>query len=403
MGIDANTAAMVKERAEDLFAKGRLTEALAAYEKIKACGGKDPRIYLRMGDIARKMENNQSAEASYKGAAEAFARLGFAIKAIAVCKMLISMDPALEEFQERITRLCSGGKDAPSDAARAVTPEKPPEEAMMVPRVPLFSDLSEAEYLAVVKKVRSRTLNEGEYLFREGDAGDSIFFIAEGAVTPAGKARDGAEVEIASLKEGGVFGEFGFFSNARRSTGVKASRKTVVLELTKADLDEVISRHKRVEEILFDFYKDRVVDRLMALSPVFMPMKEEDRKEILKRVTLVRFDPGTLIMKEGETGDTMYLIKDGSVSVWARDVLGTQMDLAELMEGDFFGEIALATNKPRFANVTSKTPVSLIEFPRQAIKDVLIKYPEIKAILSKVITERVSGVISARYGRAALL
>ena len=55
MKLDPTTVSNIKNEAEALFTKGKFKEALAGYEKIKAYGEKDPRIYLRMGDIARKV------------------------------------------------------------------------------------------------------------------------------------------------------------------------------------------------------------------------------------------------------------------------------------------------------------------------------------------------------------
>ncbi|MBI5238146.1 MAG: cyclic nucleotide-binding domain-containing protein [Deltaproteobacteria bacterium] len=421
-GIDPATAAVIKDKAEALFAKGRIQEAASAYESISSCGDKDPRIYLRLGDILRKIGDSEAALLNYKSAAESFARLGFTIKAVAVCKMMLSIDPSLAEIQQKITKLCAGKKDSeaekplsrpgpetrPQTQSEAAQADSRPEESPLVelsplPRTPLFSDFTEDEFIEVVKKARSRELAAGEYLFHEGDRGDSIYFVAEGEVEVVGRAKDGREAVVSTLREGNVFGEFGFFSNAKRSSGVRAAGKASVLELTKQDLDEIISRHKRVEAVLFDFYKERVVDRLMALSSIFSPMDAPGRKEILKRLTLVRFLKGAKVMKQGETGDTMHLIKEGQASVTVSGKDGSAVPVAELKEGDFFGEIALATNKPRTADVTARTDMVLVEFSKPVIRDVMAQYPKVKEILAAVIKERVSDALTAREKGAPLI
>jgi cAMP-dependent protein kinase regulator len=277
------------------------------------------------------------------------------------------------------------------------------EPEMKLPKVPLFSDFNEDEFLAIVQKVRAIHLDAGAYLFREGDGGDSIFFISEGVVEVTGLTKDGMEVSFAKLCEGDVFGEFGFFSNAKRRTGVRAYGAAILLELTKADLEDIIANHKRVGDVLINFYKERVVDRLMALSTVFQPLGPDDRKEVLKRLNIVSFAKGGFITREGEPGDTMYLIKEGRVSVWVKDKNNNEKTLTELEEGDFFGEIALATNKPRVASVTALTDVKLVEFSRLTIKEMITKCPSIKTILERVIRERVSGLVSAREQRGTMI
>ena len=127
----------------------------------------------------------------------------------------------------------------------------------------------------------------------------------------------------------------------------------------------------------------------MALCGIFRPMSGADRKEILARVRLVRMLRESVIVKEGESGETMYLIKLGRVSVWVKDKAGNEKKAAELSEGDFFGEIALATTKPRVATVRAESNVELVEFSRPLIKDVLARYPSVKDVLERVIKERV--------------
>ncbi|MBI5827911.1 MAG: cyclic nucleotide-binding domain-containing protein [Deltaproteobacteria bacterium] len=389
-----------RDRAEALFAKGMYREALSAYGEIRSRGPNDPRILLRMGDISRRLEDLAGAVDCYKEAAEGFAKLGFTIKAVAVCKMIMNIDPSREDVQQRLSELCAGGGGRKEDPA-----EKPfaRRSGVKVPRAPLFSDFTEPEFIEAVKKVSSRRLAAGSILFNEGESGNSIFIIADGSVDVIGKAKDGREVRLARLDEGSVFGEFGFFLNSRRLTAVKAHEDSTVLELTGDDLNGMISKHPRVEEVLFGFYKERVVDRLMALCDVFAPLSGADRREVLQRLTMEKFPKGGLILREHDRGDIMYLIKKGRVSVWATDRTGARKELAELVEGDFFGEIALATARPRVASVTALSDVELVVFSRQVIKDILGKYPRVKAVLENVIKERVLDAVRAMERRGALI
>ena len=385
MSLDAGMIAAARDRAESFFSKGKLREALATYEKLEEYGKKDPRIYMRMGDIAGKLGAKDSAVSYYKKGAESFIRLGFTLKAIAVCKLILSLDPDQKAVQERLAGLHGGGEGR----------SRPSE----VPRTPLFSDLGQDEFLEVLKKVRSIEVVPGAYIFREGDPGDSIFLIAEGEVEVIGSAKDSSRVTLARLPEGSVFGEFGFFLGSRRTMDVRAVSKSTVLELTKADLNGIISKYGRVEAVLFDFYKERVVDTLLAMTELFRPLAAEDRKEVLARVTRSEWPSGEDIVREGEEGQTMYLIKSGEVVVWVKGKDGGRNEVARLGPGDFFGEVALATSRPRVATVTAAaSQVELVEISRPVIRDLAFKYPEIKKSLEKVIRERVIDAMRARSG-----
>lgn len=385
MSLDAGMIAAARDRAESFFSKGKYREALATYEKLEEYGKKDPRIYMRMGDIAGKLGAGDSAVSFYKKGAESFIRLGFTLKAIAVCKMILALDPGQKAVQASLAALHGAGQE-------------PSKNSPEVPRTPLFSELSQDEFLEVLKKVKSVELVPGAYVFREGDPGDSIFLIAEGEIEVIGSAKDSTKVTLARLPEGSVFGEFGFFLGSRRTMDVRAVSKATVLELTKADLSEIMKKYGRVEAVLFDFYKERVVDTLLAMTELFRPLKAEDRKEVLARVTRSAWTPGEDIVKEGDEGQTMYLIKSGEVVVWVKGSDGGRSEVARLGPGDFFGEVALATSRPRVATVTAVSVVELVEISRPVIRDMAFKYPEIKQSLEKVIRERVIDAMRARRG-----
>ena len=72
------------------------------------------------------------------------------------------------------------------------------------------------------------------------------------------------------------------------------------------------------------------------------------------------FSPGEIILKEGEPGNTAYIIHQGSVEV-TKKLLGKDQALGTLQKGDFFGEISLITAVPRTATVKALEEVQLLE------------------------------------------
>ena len=435
MAIDERSVSAVKDKAEGYFSKGKLKEAVETYETIRSYFGKDPKIALRLGDIYRKLGKNSEAVDVYKLAINVFITQGFVTKAIGVCKIIMDIDPSQTAVQKKIAELytkkgivgegekpvpesLNRGKaetSKPTDVAsedRPAASQPPPaespakaaeEQPVKFPRTPLFSDLTRDELLAVIGKVKHQIISPGVFVFQEGDRGDSIYIVVSGELDIIARDKKGNNVVLATLKEGDFFGEFGFFSNARREASVRATTPASILEIVKSDIDDIIARHKRVAEVLFNFYKERVVDRLMAISPIFEPLTPADRKAILARLSSEKFEQGANVVNQGEIGDTMYLIKEGKVKVWVDDPQKGKIVMAVLEEGDFFGEIALATSRPRVANCTAVTNAELVLFSRPMIKDILAKYPDIKKLLEGVIKERVSDVIKAKGLQSAAL
>jgi CRP-like cAMP-binding protein len=60
-----------------------------------------------------------------------------------------------------------------------------------------------------------------------------------------------------------------------------------------------------------------------------------------------------MVVREGDPGDTLYVILDGTVKVSHTDKQGHEVQLAILQAGDFFGELALIDGEPRSAGVTT--------------------------------------------------
>ena len=83
----------------------------------------------------------------------------------------------------------------------------------------------------------------------------------------------------------------------------------------------------------------------------------------------------------------MFLIARGVVRV-SREDDGVSRDLATLMAGEFFGEMALLHGEPRTATVRAITPSSLYELRRDDLDEVIKKYPDMQVALHQASEER---------------
>jgi len=99
-------------------------------------------------------------------------------------------------------------------------------------------------------------------------------------------------------------------------------------------------------------------------------------------------------VSEGDPGDRMFFIQSGEVQVYT-DKNGDRIHLASLFEGDFFGEVAVITGKPRTATVMAVTDVQLAEIKRKSLMDVVEGHPRISEAIERFIHMRVENTISA--------
>ena len=100
------------------------------------------------------------------------------------------------------------------------------------------------------------------------------------------------------------------------------------------------------------------------------------------------FLAGDKVIGEGEKGDSLYIITHGLVSVYK--VGHKDEPIAELRDGDFFGEMALLGTQVRTANVESTKPTTLLRLSRKDVLSMADNEPELKERLEQISSARQS-------------
>src|SRR5215467_852013 len=86
--------------------------------------------------------------------------------------------------------------------------------------------------------------------------------------------------------------------------------------------------------------------------PLFASLSDAAAHELLTLLQGSDFTSGTPLFRAGDKGDSMYLIQSGRVRIAVKDEDGHEIVLAELAQGDFFGEMAIIDGKQRAAGAT---------------------------------------------------
>ncbi len=128
--------------------------------------------------------------------------------------------------------------------------------------------------------------------------------------------------------------------------------------------------------------------RLLARVPIFRRLSAPQLAALARLVATERFAAGELIVREGEPGDKLYLVIQGRVEVVAEGAAGRSRRLAELHDGDYFGEVALLRSSPRMASVRSLSPTSALVIARQPFLGLLAESPELAAAFEASVAAR---------------
>ena len=109
----------------------------------------------------------------------------------------------------------------------------------------------------------------------------------------------------------------------------------------------------------------------------------------LRRIAVERsFSTGEQIFKEGDTGDGIYIVKDGFVEISVAINQNVRRTFAKLGPGEMFGEMAVLELKPRSASAVAATPMRVFFIPRQELLVMLGGSPALSLELLREISQR---------------
>jgi CRP/FNR family cyclic AMP-dependent transcriptional regulator len=118
--------------------------------------------------------------------------------------------------------------------------------AELLAEIPIFEGLSDADREALALRMTEQVYTAEQTVFAKGDAGSSMYIVLSGAAQiflPAPDAT-GDPVVLKDVRTGEYFGELALFDSKPRSASVKATLQTVLLELTRDEFAEHLSRSK---------------------------------------------------------------------------------------------------------------------------------------------------------------
>ena len=127
--------------------------------------------------------------------------------------------------------------------------------------------------------------------------------------------------------------------------------------------------------------------RILASIPIFTPLPGMSLEHLAGRLVPLRQDPGTAIVREGDSGDRFYIVAEGVVEVSEHGRV-----LSELTAGGYFGEIALLRDVPRTATVTAKTAVVLYALDREDFLAAVTSHAPSAEAAEEVVSSRLAGI-----------
>ncbi|MGH6924071.1 MAG: cyclic nucleotide-binding domain-containing protein [Propylenella sp.] len=128
---------------------------------------------------------------------------------------------------------------------------------------------------------------------------------------------------------------------------------------------------------------------LLRRVPLFSGIEPAKLKLLAYTSDVVTYEPGQVLVRKDDVGDAAYVIitGDADVSVPAN---GGSITVAQLHDGDFFGEIAILCDTPRTATVTAKGEVTALRIRKEPFFQLLHQFPEMAVEMTRLLAERLT-------------
>mmetsp|Transcript_26926 Transcript_26926/g.45031 ORF Transcript_26926/g.45031 Transcript_26926/m.45031 type:complete len:411 (-) Transcript_26926:132-1364(-) len=251
-----------------------------------------------------------------------------------------------------------------SVSAESMDPAKLKAQMSQVTNIPKSPEVTETLLSVVSKSPLLRTLDneqkdlivkafsgpitkpEGEDVIVQGEIGDIFYLLEDGAVDVYIKKGDAEEMKVHTYKPGDAFGELAIMYNAPRAATCRVSKEAKLWALDRISFKVIV--------VAAAMQKRELYKSFLSGVPILESLTEMEIMTLADSLAEESYEDGVTICSQGDEGNYFYIIKDGEAECTQVDAAGESKVVASLKSGNYFGEIALLTSKPRQATVKAK-------------------------------------------------
>ncbi len=179
--------------------------------------------------------------------------------------------------------------------------------------------------------------------------------------------------------------------NAQHINGAvtKLHQDTVrTMDAVKDAYAAISKLNRAAQDLQHEVSRFQVNFDLVREFEIFAPFSEEARDYLFEHLHHLHFSPGTAIVHQGDTSDSLYIVAKGVVGITVKLPNGQTIEVARQGTGQVFGEMSLLTGEPRTATVSAITDVELFEIQKCDIAPFIAEEPRTAEYLSNMLTDR---------------
>jgi CRP-like cAMP-binding protein len=376
----------LKHDALEAAGTGNWRKAAWCYANLEKDEPRDPTWSLKLGESLRRLGNDVEAVKAFSRAANGYAKDDLLIKAIAVCKIILGIEPKHTQTQEMLAALYASQKQPaappvplpkrtpppttaptafPSVTEMCTAPTPPSAPFAVSPPIPAATPKPAGTAPAILTKTQPPLPS------------------ATSAVLPASPAMPAAPAAPPPLRQLRLAA---LVPGSRQSQNIPASGSSAAMEIPvdeefASERGPMAGPHKGAGRRTMATFVLPKTPFFSVLTPALMRMA-------IERVRLIQLPAGEVLFSQGDSGDDLFVVAWGEVAVLV------PQEVARLSEGEFFGEIALLADQPRTATVRATVDSQVLAFDRALLGDLVAASPDLLVVLLRFLRERLIATLA---------
>ncbi|XP_022255288.1 cAMP-dependent protein kinase type II regulatory subunit-like isoform X2 [Limulus polyphemus] len=236
-------------------------------------------------------------------------------------------------------------EDEDDDNDKVVYPksdEQRKQLAEAVKNILLFRSLDQEQVQELLDAMFERKVKTGDIIIHQGDDGDYFYVIQSGTYNIYVSTDQENETFVGKYENSGSFGELALMYNQPRAATIKAASEGSLWAMSRQVFRKIVLKGA--------FKKRKEYETLLEGVPMLQSLNSFEIMNLCDALMPKSYKDGDIIIKQGEEGDGMYFVENGTVRIVMTNESGEEKELLKLSKGQYFGELALVTHKPRAAS-----------------------------------------------------
>ncbi|KAJ8257219.1 hypothetical protein GJAV_G00183190 [Gymnothorax javanicus] len=228
----------------------------------------------------------------------------------------------------------------------------------------LFKTLDQEQLSEVLDAMFELRVTPQEHVIDQGDDGDNFYVIERGVY----------DIEVRGTCVGqydnkGSFGELALMYNTPRAATIIAVTEGALWGLDRATFRRLIVKNNAKKRKMYETFIESV--------PLLKSLEVSERMKIVDVLGMKSFQDGEQIIMQGDKAECFFIVESGEVKIMMKSKTkadqqdNTEVEIARCNRGQYFGELALVTNKPRAASAYAVGEVKCLVIDVQAFERLL--------------------------------